>query len=121
MEKQNMKVLIIEDNKNPIIKVIPNRLDTLRKIVGNNHIEVVKYKDILLVFDEDAYKKLLPVNREIDGLNIRGIFVITGNDKKNQDFKDLTEEQIEEYTKEFEIEQEKEQEQELEQEGEEME
>ena len=81
MEKQNMKVLIIEDNKNPIIKVIPNRLDTLRKIVGNNHIEVVKYKDILLVFDEDAYKKLLPVNREIDGLNIRGIFVITGNDK----------------------------------------
>lgn len=119
MEKQNMKVLIIEDNKNPIIKVIPNRLDTLRKIVGNNHIEVVKYKDILLVFDEDAYKKLLPVNREIDGLNIRGIFVITGNDKKNLDFKDLTEDQIREYTKEFEIEQEKEVVQE--QEGEEME
>ena len=52
-----MKVLIIEENKDPVIKRIPNRLETLRKIVGNNNIEVVKYNDILLVFDNDAYKK----------------------------------------------------------------
>ncbi len=35
-------------------------------------------------------KKLLPINRTLDGLNIRGTFIVTGNDKKNQDFKDLT-------------------------------
>ena len=29
--------------------------------------------------------------------NIRGTFIVTGNDKKNQDFKDLTKEQIEAY------------------------
>lgn len=110
-----MKVLIIEENKDPVIKRIPNRLETLRKIVGNNNIEVVKYNDILLVFDNDAYKKLLPVNRQIEGLNIRGTFIVVGNDNKNQDFKDLTEEQIEKYCKSFEIEKS------LEQEGEEIE
>lgn len=110
-----MKVLIIEENKDPVIKRIPNRLETLRKIVGNNNIEVVKYNDILLVFDNDAYKKLLPVNRQIEGLNIRGTFIVAGNDNKKQDFKDLTEEQIEKYCKVFEIEKS------LEQEGEEIE
>lgn len=115
IEKQNMQVLIIEDDKEPVLKRIPNRLETLRKIVGNEDIEVVKYKDILLVFDNDAYKKLLPVNRTIDGLNIRGIFIVTGNDSKNQDFKDLTKEQIEKYSKEFEIEKQ------IEDEGEELE
>ena len=29
---------------------------------------------------------------------------VTGNDNKNQDFKDLTKEQIEEYTKKFQLE-----------------
>ena len=97
-----MYVLIVENEKNPELKRIPNRLETLRKIVGNEYIDVIKYKDVLIVFDEEGYKKLLP----IDGLNIRGTFIITGNDEKNQDFKDLTKEQIEEYTKIFQLEQE---------------
>ena len=106
IEKQNMYVLIIENEKNPELKRIPNRLETLRKIVGNEYIDVIKYKDVLIVFDEEAYKKLLPINRTLDGLNIRGTFIVTGNDKKNQDLKDLTKEQIEEYTKKFQLEQE---------------
>jgi len=104
IDKQNMLVLIVENNKDPKLKRIPNRLNTLRRIVGNEHIEVIKYKDVLIVYDEEAFKKLLPINRIIDGLNIRGNFVITGNDTKNQDFKDLTEEQIKAYTVEFELE-----------------
>lgn len=114
IEKQNMLVLIVENGKNPEIKRIPNRLNTLRRIVGNENIEVIKYKDVLIVYDEDAFKKLLPVNRTIDGLNIRGNFVITGNDEKHQDFKDLTEEQIKAYTVEFQIENDLEQGDELE-------
>lgn len=104
IDKQNMLVLIVENNKNPELKRIPNRLNTLRRIVGNTHIEVIKYKDVLIVYDEDALKKLLPINRTLDGFNIRGDFVITGNDEKHQDFKDLNEEQIKAYTVEFEIE-----------------
>lgn len=106
IEKQNMYVLIIEDNKNPELKRIPNRLETLRKIVGNEQIEVIKYKDVLIVYDLEAFKKLLPINRVLDGLNIRGTFIITGNDNKNQDFKDLTEEQIQEYSQKLALEQE---------------
>ena len=109
-----MLVLIVENSKDPELKRIPNRLNTLRKIVGNENIEVIKYKDVLIVYDEDAFKKLLPVNRTIDGLNIRGNFVITGNDEKHQDFKDLTEEQIKAYTVEFQIENDLEQGDELE-------
>lgn len=116
IDKQNMLVLIVENNKNPELKRIPNRLNTLRRIVGNERIEVIKYKDVLIVYDEDALKKLLPINRIIDGINIRGNFVITGNDEKHQDFKDLTEDQIKTYKIEFELENNIEQEQ-----GEEME
>lgn len=49
IEKQNMYVLIIENEKNPELKRIPNRLETLRKIVGNEYIDVIKYKDVLIV------------------------------------------------------------------------
>ena len=107
IEKQNMLVLIVEENKNPVLKRIPNRLYTLREIIQNEFIEVVSYKDVLLVYDQEAFKKLLPVNRKVDKYNIRGTFIITGNDERYKDFKDLTPEQIEKYTKEFEIEQEK--------------
>lgn len=107
IEKQNMLVLIVEENKNPVLKRIPNRLYTLRKIIQNEFIEVVNYKDVLLVYDQEAFKKLLPVNRKVDKYNIRGTFIITGNDERYKDFKDLTPKQIEKYTKEFEIEQEK--------------
>ena len=99
-----MLVLIVKNDKNPELKRIPNRLNTLRRIIGNQHIEAIKYKDVLIVYDEDAFKKLLPINRTIDGLNIRGSFIITGNDEKHQDFKDLTDEQIKAYTVEFELE-----------------
>ena len=111
---KRLKVHIVENSKDPELKRIPNRLNTLRRIVGNENIEVIKYKDVLIVYDEDAFKKLLPVNRTIDGLNIRGNFVITGNDEKHQDFKDLTEEQIKAYTVEFQIENDLEQGDELE-------
>lgn len=115
IEKQNMQVLIIENNKNPVLKRIPNRLETMRKIVENENIEVVKYKDVLIVYNQEANKNLLPVNRTIEGLNIRGTFLVTGNDERHQDFKDLSEEQIREYSKLFEIEKV------IEQEGEELE
>ena len=101
-----MIVLIIEENNNPIVKRIPNRLDTMRKIVGNNNIEVLKYNDVLVIFDADSYKKGKMINRFLDDIKIRGTFIIAGDDEFSKDFKDLTEEQIDKYTKIFEKEQE---------------
>lgn len=61
----------------------------------------------LLIFDSEAKEKNLPVNRKIENIyKIRGTFLITGNDELEQDFKDLSEEQIKEYKEEFKIEKE---------------
>lgn len=112
IDKQNVKILVVGHNKEPTINVITNNLGQMRKIVGSENIEVLKYNDILIVFDENAFRKQLPINRVLDGINIRGDFFIAGNDSKNNDFKDLSEEQIEKYTKEFSLEKQIEQEEE---------
>ena len=112
IDKQNVKILVVGHNKEPTVNVITNNLGQMRKIVGTENIEVLKYNDILIVFDENAFRKQLPINRVLDGINIRGDFFIAGNDSKNNDFKDLSEEQIEKYTKEFSLEKQIEQEEE---------
>ena len=91
--------MIIEQNKEPYTERIWNDLESLRKRIGNDNIEVVEYdKETLLIFDADALSNNLPINRYLDGLAIRGTFILTGNNQKELDFTSLTEEQIEEYT-----------------------
>lgn len=94
-----MNVMIIEQNKEPYTERIWNDLESLRKRIGNDNIEVVEYdKETLLIFDADALLNNLPINRYLDGLAIRGTFILAGNNQKELDFTSLTEEQIEEYT-----------------------
>ena len=53
---------------------------------------------------DEAKEKNLSVNRMIENAyKIRGTFLITGNDELEQDFKDLSEEQIKEYKEEFKV------------------
>ena len=93
-----MEVMIIEKDKEPYTKKIWNDLETLRKLIGNDNIEVIEYdKDTLFIYDADALSNNLPINRYIDGLALRGTLIITGNNQKELDFKSLTQEQIEEY------------------------
>ena len=93
-----MEVMIIEKDKEPYTKKIWNDLETLRKLIGNDNIEVIEYdKDTLFIYDADALSNNLPINRYFDGLAIRGTLVIAGNNQKELDFKSLTQEQIEEY------------------------
>lgn len=93
-----MNVMIIEQGKEPYTERIWNDLDTIRKKIGNNNIEVVEYdKETLLIYDPEALSNNLPINRFLDGLAIRGTFIIAGNNQKELDFTSLTEEQVEEY------------------------
>lgn len=90
--------MIIEKDKEPYIAKIWNSLETLRKKIGNNNLEIIEYdKETLLVYDAEALSNNLPINRYLDGLAVRGTFIITGNDQREFDFASLTEEQIEEY------------------------
>lgn len=89
----------MEQDKEPYTERIWNDLESLRKRIGNDNIEVVEYdKETLLIYDADALSNNLPINRYLDGLAIRGTFILAGNNQKELDFTSLTEEQIEEYT-----------------------
>ena len=104
-----MNVLIIEQDKEPYTEKIWNYLETLRKKIGNDNIEVIEYdKDTLFIFDADALSNNLPINRYLDGLAIRGTLIIAGNNQKELDFTSLKEEQIEEYTQMFSLDREEE-------------
>ena len=92
-----IKVLIIEDKKEPVIRVVWNDLDTMRNIIGNSNLEVAEYNDILVIYDKTSLAKSLPINRYLDDFAIRGTFILAGNDKKELDFKSLTNEQISDY------------------------
>jgi len=93
-----MNVMIIEKDKEPYIAKIWNSLETLRKKIGNDNLEIIEYdKDTLLIFDGEGLSNNLPINRYLDGLALRGTFILAGNDERENDFISLTEEQIEEY------------------------
>ena len=115
IEKLSIKLLVIEENKEPYEKKVRNRLEHFRKIIGSENIEVVLLdKDSLLIFDANAVEKNLKVNRLLDDLyKIRGTFIITGNNEIEHDFADLTDEQLNFYKSEFQITKENEQNKEI--------
>lgn len=103
IEKLTIRLLVVEEYKEPYEKTVRNRLEKFREIIGNENIEVVLYeRDILLIYDAEAMKKELKVNRIIDNdYKIRGTFILAGNNEREQDFKDITDEQIADYKKQF--------------------
>lgn len=103
IEKLRIEVLVIEKDIEPYVVRIWNNLDELRKIIGNESIEVKEYEKALLVYDDDSLKKMLPINRYIDDKAIRGVFIIAGNNEKELDWKELTTEQIKKYKNQFSI------------------
>jgi len=103
-----IRVMIVKPNEEPYIDKIWNELETLRKEVGEEKIEVAEYEDILVVFNPRGLVDNIPINRYIDGLAIRGTFLITNNNKKEMDFDSLTKEQIDKYMEMFSLEREEE-------------
>lgn len=99
IEKLNIRLLIVESGKEPYEKTVRNRLDNFRQIIGNDNLEVIVLdEDTLLIFDTDAFVNNLKVNRILsDSYKIRGTFILTGNNEKEQDFKDISDEQIKKY------------------------
>jgi len=99
IEKLNIRLLIVESDKEPYEKTVRNRLDNFRQIIGNDNLEVIVLdEDTLLIFDADAFVNNLKVNRILsNSYKIRGTFILTGNNEKEQDFKDISDEQIKKY------------------------
>ena len=103
-----MRVMIIEPDKEPYTERIWNDLNSLRKKLGDVELEVIEYEDILIVFNAKGLIDNIPINRYIDGLAIRGTFLITKNNTEEMDFNGLTDKQVEKYMEKFSLEREEE-------------
>ena len=97
---RNIEILYKEPNKNPVKRKIPNTLEEMQKIVGG-YIEVVGYKDALLICNEEGKLMGLEPNISLGNDIICGSFFIAGDDCENADFISLTESQFEKFMKEF--------------------
>ena len=98
-----MNVLVVKANEEPFTKRVGNNLENIRKIVEDENFEIMEYEDYLICYNSKGLINSLAINRYIDGLEVRGTFAITGNNRKEMDFIGLTDEQIERLTEEFTI------------------
>lgn len=101
--QRNIKVLVVEPNKLPYEKVIPNRLRDKQQIV-DGYIEYVRLLDddsVVLICNEEGKINGSQYNRDIGYDIIAGTFIIAKDDKDDGEDKSLTDEQIEKYKKRF--------------------
>ncbi len=104
-----MKAIIVEPDARPRVADIQSDLRSLRAIVGRNsgHIEgVYPFEDnVGIICNEEGKLLGLPLNRALRNDNgdiydiICGNFIIAG--LTEEDFGDLTDEQVEKYTQMF--------------------
>lgn len=93
-------VLYKQPNKKPKRIQIENKLEDMQKLV-DGYIEIVRYKDVFLVCNEEAKLRGLEPNVTFGSEVICGSFFLIGDDKVNADFISLTEKQIKKYKKEI--------------------
>lgn len=98
-----INVLIVEPNKLPYEKEIPNTLESKQEIVGGliECTGIIEDKDVVIICNEEGKLLNLPFNRDIGHDIIAGTFIIAGDDYINGDFKSLTKEQIKKYKEKF--------------------
>lgn len=73
-----IRVLIVEPNKEPYVKIIENTLKNLQEIVGGL-IEIVELNyNVNIICNEEGKMTGLPLNRVIKYDVIVGTFIITG-------------------------------------------
>ena len=105
-----MKVLVIEPMKEPYIKVIDGKLETMQSIVGGliQAIYPFDHPEIALICNDEGKLSHLPLNRALldaDGNIVdivAGTFFLCSAPADSENFESLTDEQIKIYTKRFE-------------------
>ena len=105
-----MKILVIEPMKEPYVKEIDGKLETMQSIVGGliQAIYPFDHPEIALICNEEGKLNRLPLNRALfdkDGNIvdiIAGTFFLCSAPSDSENFESLTVEQIEKYQKRFE-------------------
>lgn len=97
--QRNIKVLVVEPDKIPYEKVIPNNLQSKQKEVGGNieYVYLMDHDDVCLICNEEGKLEGLPVNQDIGYDFIVGTFLIVGDNPEIGEDRSLTNGQIERY------------------------
>lgn len=100
VQEKEIHVLVIEPDKAPYEKIIPNTLESMQKTVGGN-IEVVTLSETADIVCHEAGKIIgLQPNRRFEKDILVGTFMIVGNNG-SEDFCSLSFKDIEKYRKKF--------------------
>ncbi len=91
-----IKVLIVEPEKEPYVKLIPNILSNLQEIVGNGFIDIIRLEDgVDIIVNDEGKIRDMPFNRCIPNDVIAGTFIVAG--ERHGETISLSEEKIEQY------------------------
>jgi len=93
MSKDYMFIIIKPPNKAPKVAKIPKRIRDMEKLVNGN-IEEMRYKNVLIIYNEKQNDKNLKNNTIFKELSMKGTILITGNDEKNGDVRSLKKREI---------------------------
>lgn len=100
IQENEIRVLVIEPDKPPYEKVIPNTLEAMQKTIGG-HIELITLSDTANILYQEAGKILgLQPNRRFKNDILVGTFMIVGSDG-SEDFCSLSPKDVEKYMKRF--------------------
>lgn len=88
-----LKILIKKVGKNPEIIELKDSAEEKQKLIGGL-IDVISYKDVLIIFNEEGKELNLKTNIVFDFEYIAGDCIIVGDDYYRGGFKSLTKEQI---------------------------
>lgn len=102
-DTNNIRVLYVEPDKLPEVKIIKNDLETLQHTVSYGEegliemVELPKDNSVILVCNEEGKINGMKANRDIGYDIIYGPFFIAADDRDSGEFKSLSDEQILKY------------------------
>lgn len=94
-----IKILVIEPKKEPVVKIIADEEKDILKIIGQEIGYIELEENVDLIYNDNAKIDNLDFNRVIKDDIICGTFVIAGN--KNDDWCSLEDSKIQKYKKIF--------------------
>ncbi len=105
-----MKILVIEPMKEPYVKEIDGKLETMQEIVGGLILAIYPFDhpEIALICNEEGKLNKLRLNRALFNVDgnmvdiVAGTFFLCSAPTDSESFESLTDEQIEKYKKRFE-------------------
>ena len=91
--KNSIRVLYKEVGKNPEVRIIDN-IQKLKKEIINKNLIIIPYESAFIVCNNQELMKYMPLNIALVLGSVSGDFILVNIDKKEREFKSLSQEDI---------------------------